>query len=185
MSSRKTGAAEAIPNSSRHLFLPCSIVKKLEESGSSGDECVLVKTSDGVLHRINDVSKLTRVTPEDRKGVDDILHLPNVTEASLLHTLRLRYGNDKIYTNSGPILISVNPYKTISVGGEGIYSEEKMFLYRNEHSGPHSDTQASILEDSAAPHLFGVGNRAYNALLNFPRSDFFPHKGGKFRFNSM
>ena len=59
------------------------------------------------------------------------------------------------------ILISINPYKTISTNGDGIYSEKKKMLYRNSSSS----AQVSIWDESLAPHLFGVGDGAYNALL--------------------
>jgi myosin heavy subunit len=72
----------------------------------------LVKTSDGQLHKISDRRKLMPLTaPKDYDGVP-VLHLPNVTMAGLLHTLRVSYNRDKIYTSAGPILNSVNPYKT-------------------------------------------------------------------------
>lgn len=67
-------------------------------------------------------------------GLSDVLHLPNITEASLLHSLRVRYERDEIYTSAGPILISINPYKMIKVGKESIYSEKQMMLYRNNAS---------------------------------------------------
>ena len=45
----------------------------------------------------------------------------------MLHSIRLRYFEDSIYTGIGaPILISINPYKKIP----GIYSEKTMESYR-------------------------------------------------------
>ena len=166
---------------------------------------VLVKLNDGTLHKIRDSSKLTRlISPEDYIGVDDVLHLPHITEASLLHALRLRYKRDDIYTNAGPILISVNPYKVIksnnsnkmigrvvdknspdpdvssdggiAVGGTGgIYSEHKMMQYRNSSKAlqepsmtPHS---SRVGNESLPPHLFGVADRAYTALLSSVNED--------------
>lgn len=168
---------------SRHLFMPCTIVKDIESddnddegnnnnnSNKHGNHLALVKTSDGQLHKIRNRNLLIPLTsPEDYIGVPDVLHLPNVTEASLLHALRIRYNRDEIYTSAGPILISVNPYKTITLkpGGEDLYSEERMMLYRNSTS----DCLASISAVSAVSssnvlpcHLFQVADRAYNSLL--------------------
>ena len=138
-------------------------MKHLDEKGNESSGCkktegsdlALVKTSDGTLHRIKNSSKLVKLTsPEDYIGVDDVLHLPHVTEASLLHALRIRYKRDEIYTNAGPILISVNPYKTINAtvtGSASIYSEERMMLYRNS--------------TKSSPHLFSVADKAYTALI--------------------
>ena len=48
---------------------------------------------------------------QDDVGVDDILSLKHFSEMSLLHTLRIRYARNDVYTSVGSILISVNPYK--------------------------------------------------------------------------
>lgn len=152
---------DALLYASRHLFVPCVVVKDLEpESGGEGVPA-LVKTSDGVLHKIRDRTALTPLQKADSVGLSDVLHLPSVTEASLLHALRLRYGRDEIYTSAGPILMSVNPYKSVSVtslSGEGaitgdLYSEERMLKY--------------ALNAQALPcHLFQIADRAYTSLLH-------------------
>jgi myosin heavy subunit len=155
--------------SSRHLFVPCTIVKSLssptsskqtnDENASSKDTNsgpTLVKTADGALHKIRDASQLIALTaPDDYIGMSDILNLASVTEASLLHTLRLRYKRDDIYTSAGPILISVNPYKPISFNGESLYSDKLMMEYRKK----------SVFEEQE-PHLFQVADRAYTALMD-------------------
>lgn len=115
------------------------------------------------------------------------MHLPQITEASLLHSLRLRYNRDDVYTNAGPILISVNPYKIITVkkstapmgskNNESIYSENQMMLYRK--SAGLSRNMASVTnltnlggqsgggdDNILSPHLFTVADRAYSALRN-------------------
>lgn len=150
---------------SKHLYMPCTIVKRLEGEGNGKSANTepyngptLVKTVDGTLHKIYDSSALISLTaPDDYVGVDDILHLPDVTEASLLHTLRTRYKMDDIYTSAGPILISINPYRTISLpNGESLYSEELMMKYRAQ-----GDFNAEKL-----PHLFQVADRAYVAMMD-------------------
>ena len=88
--------------SHKHLFVPCTIVKKDESH-------TLVKTTDGSLYKLIS-DDLISLSTEDRLGVDDVLHLPNISEASLVHTIRVRYERDEIYTNAGPILISINPF---------------------------------------------------------------------------
>ena len=98
-----------------------------------------------------------------------MLHLPSVSEASLLQALRVRYNRDEIYTSAGPILMSVNPYKAISSpGGGDLYSEERMLMYRNASSGvaPAASAAAPSAANPALPcHLFQVADRAYNSLL--------------------
>jgi myosin heavy subunit len=128
--------------SHKHLFSPCTIVKRDESH-------TLTKTSDGTLYKLTS-DDLMQLAAEDRQGVDDVLHLPNISEPSLVHTLRIRYNRDEIYTNAGPILISINPYKTILKHNSSIYSESNMISYRKNKS--------------SSPHLFAIADRAYNAL---------------------
>lgn len=162
---------------SRHLFLPCTVVKTLDSSESDDtaittgqmdvhETPVLVKTSDGALYKIRDKTRLTRLSaPEDYIGVDDVLHLSHVTEASLLHALRIRYKRDCIYTFAGPILMSVNPYKTIDDGS--MYGEKNMMIYRNNRSdGRISWDAAHAVGEGLPPHLFYVADRAYSALMS-------------------
>lgn len=162
---------------SKHLFMPCSIVKEIEvdeEEKVEGEVPVLVKTSDGQLHKIRDKNQLTQlVAPDDYTGIPDVLHLPNVTEASLLHALRVRYRRDEIYTSAGPILMSVNPYKSITLpGGEDIYSDSRMMLYRNSTKGVMAGLETPSKKNGAASgnalpcHLFQVADRALNSLLS-------------------
>lgn len=181
---RKGGSDEAgdddVLFSSRHLFVPCTVLKDIAPDDddavkSGGAVPALVKTSDGQLHRISDRTRLVPLTaPEDYTGVPDVLHLPNVTEASLLHALRVRYARDEIYTSAGPILMSVNPYKSITLpGGVDLYSEERMLLYRNSTLNVASSSSG----DSPLPcHLFEVADRAYNSLLaSVMSNDVEPH----------
>lgn len=155
---------------SRHLFMPCTIVKLLDDDDSERLSAValpvpaLVKTSDGALHKISDSTCLVPLTsPEDYIGVSDVLNLPNATEASLLHALRLRYKRGDIYTSAGPILISINPYKNLTSGGESIYSEKKMMQYRQKGA---TGAGVSFIDglDDLPPHLFDLADRAYSAL---------------------
>jgi myosin heavy subunit len=147
---------------SKHLFSPCIIVKALDTekdvNGQAHPSAALVKTTDGALHKITDSTQLTAlISPDDYVGIDDVLHLPQVSEGSLLHTIRTRFQRDDIYTAAGPILISLNPYRDILTrDGDNIYSEEQMLLYRSH---------ACDFLQGKPPHLFSTADRAYNALI--------------------
>ena len=39
----------------------------------------------------------------------DLIKLTDVNRASILHSLRLRFQRDQIYTSVGPILVALNP----------------------------------------------------------------------------
>lgn len=159
--SKSEQSEDDILYSSKHLFMPCIIVKRLDEEGNTNTEPydgpTLIKTADGTLHKISDSSKLIPLSaPDDYIGQEDVLHLPHVTEASLLNTLRVRYKRDDIYTSAGPILISINPYKEIiTANGESLYSEQLMMQYRSKSGFA-----------AKPPHLFQVADRAYTALMD-------------------
>ena len=155
---------------SKHLFVPCTIIKPLDEENKKRKTHAqpyagptLVKTSDGVLHKISDSTQLVPLkSPEDYMGMDNVLHLPQITEASLLHSLRIRYKRDDIYTCAGPILISINPYKDITHSdSESIYSEEQMFLYRSNFGG--TEKTSSLIRNcrSGVHGLDGLGARKH------------------------
>ena len=148
---------------SKHLYVPCSVIKSLRDEMDASDVSLdsfgpaLVKTADGTLYKIRELDNLIPLTaPDDYDGVNDVLHLATITEASLLNTLRIRYKRDDIYTSAGPILISINPYKQISVNGGSLYSTEKMVEYR----------QTESYGQDIAPHLFHVADRAYSAMMD-------------------
>ena len=66
----------------------------------------------------------------------------------LLHLLERRYDEDKIYTFTGDILISINPYKFI----DGLYV-----------------IPAGAVEDyelSHVPHVYAVAEKSYRMMRN-------------------
>ena len=79
-------------------------------------------------------------------------------EGALLHNIRVRYFEDRIYTGIGaPILISVNPYKKIP----DLYSEKTMKEYRDT-----SALRAQGKEVPVQPHLFSVAAESYATMLS-------------------
>ena len=159
--------SDATVLASKHLFSPCTIIKPLDDENNSGKADsqpyagpTLVKIKDGTLYKITDSTQLIALrSPDDYVGLEDVLHLPQVTEASLVHTMRVRYKRDEIYTSAGPILISINPYRTITLAdGESLYSEDQMLYYRTKGN--------NALEVDKAPHLFQIADRAYTALMD-------------------
>jgi hypothetical protein len=98
-----------------NLYVPASVVK---EEGDILTVCL----PNGEIYRM---SEANRVTDNDDEGVDDILKLRDFSEQSLVHTLRIRYYKDEIYTFVGPILISLNPYKKI----KDIYTANTVEMY--------------------------------------------------------
>ena len=48
-----------------------------------------------------------------RAPTADLVTLPSVDEAMILHNLQRRFAADEIYTSIGSILISLNPFKPL------------------------------------------------------------------------
>ena len=80
--------------------------------------------------------------------IDDLVNISDLNEMSILHNLRCRYREDKIYTNISSILISVNPFKLLP-----LYTPEMLDKYR-EHSR------------DLPPHIFTIAHNAYTNMLN-------------------
>ncbi|XP_077339685.1 unconventional myosin-Ia isoform X1 [Lithobates pipiens] len=80
-------------------------------------------------------------------GVGDMILLNTLSEDSLLQNLKERFKNDEIYTYIGNVVISVNPYKQLT-----IYTPEKIEEYRN-----------SVMYQ-LKPHIYALADEAYICL---------------------
>ncbi|KAK6643275.1 hypothetical protein RUM43_004780 [Polyplax serrata] len=82
-----------------------------------------------------------------QNGIEDMIQLSDLNEASLLWNLKIRYDKELIYTYVGSILVAVNPYKMFD-----IYGLDMVKKYENQILG------------TLSPHLFAIGSSAYAAL---------------------
>ena len=82
------------------------------------------------------------------KDHNDNCELMYLNEATLLHNLRTRYKQDKIYTYVANILIAVNPYHDIP----GLYTKEAISAYKGKSLG--------VLP----PHVFAVADKTYRDM---------------------
>ncbi|MEE6471641.1 hypothetical protein FKM82_009329 [Ascaphus truei] len=85
-------------------------------------------------------------------GVGDMVLLEPLTEDSLLQNLKERFKHDEIYTYIGNVVISVNPYKQLS-----IYTPENVEEYRNSNLY------------QLKPHIYAVADDAYQSLRDRDR----------------
>ncbi|OQR90393.1 myosin-like protein [Achlya hypogyna] len=81
-------------------------------------------------------------------GVDDMVLLPNVSDAGILENLKARHGSDQIYTFIGHVLVCVNPYKWLN-----IYNEPTMRYYAHK---------ARI---DVPPHVFATAEETYRTMV--------------------
>ena len=65
------------------------------------------------------------VDPTHMLNLDNICLMNNMHEAPLLDLLRRRFSNNEIYTLTGNILISLNPYQAIP----GMYDQALKYLH--------------------------------------------------------
>ncbi|KAL2297686.1 hypothetical protein Nmel_016240 [Mimus melanotis] len=77
--------------------------------------------------------------------IEDLTRLEEVSESSVLLCLKKRFHRNLIYTYIGQILISVNPFKDLS-----IYSEDVATKYQ----------QGTLSKN--APHIFAIAEMAYS-----------------------
>ena len=95
-------------------------------------------------------SEVEAASERAREGVEDMVTLDELTEATVLSTLRVRYDRKKIYTNVGGILVAVNPYEQIA----NVYGEDCMA----------ATAAADAAFKGAAPHPFVMCEQALRAL---------------------
>lgn len=88
--------------------------------------------------------------PQDQDQAD-LVTLPHLHEASILHALHVRYDRDAIYTSIGDILISINPFKKVP----HLYAREVVDAYTSANSDLANPVEIT------GPHLFGVARGAY------------------------
>ncbi|EIE22795.1 hypothetical protein COCSUDRAFT_47698 [Coccomyxa subellipsoidea C-169] len=81
--------------------------------------------------------------------VDDLVKSDFLHEPGILHTLRVRYTLDMIYTYSGNILIAANPHKRL----RHLYGARMMTQYRGIPLGELS------------PHVYAIAEQAFNAMM--------------------
>eukprot|EP00928_Gymnodinium_smaydae_P028298 TRINITY_DN21606_c0_g1_i2.p1 TRINITY_DN21606_c0_g1~~TRINITY_DN21606_c0_g1_i2.p1 ORF type:complete len:1743 (+),score=366.46 TRINITY_DN21606_c0_g1_i2:64-5292(+) len=83
-------------------------------------------------------------------GVEDVCELDEVTDGSILHSLRTRFLRNEIYTNVSRILLAVNPFKPLN-----IYDEQHLEKY-------HGCADPATLP----PHVFGVAADVLGGLAS-------------------
>ena len=120
-----------------------SSVKSREDLGKKNKIKYLfffVKTNKYLLFSIS----ISRIFPFllylGQNGVEDMVTLSDLNEASVLWNLRIRYDNQNIYTYIGAILVAVNPLRMFDV-----YGLDNVNKYNRQVLG------------TLPPHLFALG----------------------------
>jgi len=131
-----------------------AVVWSKVEFVSKDDKAIKVKFQDQSLHTIPVADPILLSNKEQWSagdglcGVQDLVVLTHLHEPEVLQALQLRFDIDQIYTFCGPILIALNPFKTIA----NMYSSTLLQEYVN---------QAEI---KSVPHIWTVARRAFVAM---------------------
>lgn len=101
---------------------------------------------------------LVPANPSLLSGAADLTRLSFLNEPSLLHNLLERHSQDSIYTHAGPVLIAVNPFKSVN-----LYSKEHVRHYVER---PASGTASQGYE----PHIFLTADVAFKQMIEKEKS---------------
>mmetsp|Transcript_41275 Transcript_41275/g.66676 ORF Transcript_41275/g.66676 Transcript_41275/m.66676 type:complete len:1698 (-) Transcript_41275:250-5343(-) len=121
------------------------IIVKTEEDPNSR---IVLGPHEPIFLRTSDV-----FTSEGLSVLDDLTQLTHLHEPAVLSSLQNRFDIDKIYTFTGPILIALNPFKTIP----NLYNEEVLRSFIST-------------KPSSKPHVFNTSNAAYRGICDRKKS---------------
>ena len=85
---------------------------------------------------------------------NDLITLTHLHEPSVVFCLKRRYEKDFIYTNTGPILIALNPFKALP----GLYDDDKMTEYWRV--GEKVDVDVTL-----PPHVYANADSAFRQMM--------------------
>ena len=113
---------------------------------------VVVLTADGERKTFSR-EEIHRGDPSHFEDNADLCAMNHLHEAPLLDCLRRRFHADSIYTTTGDVLISINPYKRI----HGLYDSIVNYLDIPE--------DGEIYKGATKPHVFKIANYALMDML--------------------
>lgn len=78
---------------------------------------------------------------------NNLIDIPHLNEPTVLNSVYLRYIQNNIYTYTGNILISINPFQSLQ-----LYTDEIIESYKNNQN--------------MDPHIYQIARKSYNNLKN-------------------
>ncbi|KAL7553526.1 hypothetical protein ACHAWF_016812, partial [Thalassiosira exigua] len=105
-----------------------------------------------------------------REPPGDLAELSHLHEPAIVHALRARYEGDAIYTDTGAILLALNPFKKL----DALYTRGTMERYwddgrdgggGSEEGGEGGGGGGDDERPPLPPHAYAVAARAYRSLL--------------------
>ena len=83
---------------------------------------------------------------------DDLITLTHLHEAEVVYCLQQRYLDDHIYTNTGQVLLALNPFSSI----RGLYGETIMKKYSDRN--PNTTTKLP-------PHVYQIADASFQSMM--------------------
>lgn len=88
------------------------------------------------------------------KAPHDLITLTHLHEPAVLESLQARYRTDKIYTNTGGVLLALNPFQNV----RGLYGDGMMKKYCEQ-------AEAGTSRSKLPPHVYAIADEAYRSML--------------------
>ncbi len=92
------------------------------------------------------------------KGIADMVEIDELNHATLLYNLYRRYANNEIYTYVGPILLAMNPFKSMDY----LYTEEQVANYKKIITSKQPFEERRNM----APHIFAITAMAFKLMMD-------------------
>ena len=126
---------------------------RVDDGGSAlnGDKIVLKGASGKGAIKVGSVVAANEWEFNEHSGVppDDLITLTHLHEPAVVYCLKRRYQANQIYTSTGPILIALNPFKSLP----GLYEEVMSDYFSSNDSA------------DLKPHVYGHAERAFQNMM--------------------
>jgi myosin heavy subunit len=86
----------------------------------------------------------------------DLITLTHLHEPAVVESLQNRYQNDLIYTNTGPVLLALNPFQNV----RGLYGEAIMKKYWDAAEKPSEKGGAEL-----PPHVYAIADESFRSMM--------------------
>jgi len=110
---------------------------------------------------IDSNKELTNMLESSNEPPGDLVDLTHLHEPAIVHALQFRYERDEIYTNTGSILLALNPFKQLN----GLYTQGMMELYWGETGEKSVGNERDDAEGGKPPHVYDVAARAFGSMM--------------------
>jgi len=99
-------------------------VKYVREDAAAEETATVEESGDGVTLKTRNLFDDDDAAVRGYEHVHDLTRLTHLHEPEILQALSVRFARNQIYTNTGPILLAVNPFKPLP-----LYSSDQLAAF--------------------------------------------------------